>query len=150
MTERGRLRNPNLALVERDFAGIRIGACTMTDIDGFMELGGRMFIFVESKFGGAPLPFGQKLALERLVDSIHCTREKRYATAIIVDQFERTELVDYAQLPVRCFRWCRSWEVPPIPITLNEKVHFFHRLSLKHRLIAETLQESNHERSRYR
>lgn len=136
MTERGRLRNPSLALVERDFSGIRFGACTMTDIDGFMELGGRLFLFVESKFHHAPLPRGQALGLERLVDALHCPAVGRYAVAIIVDQHEKLSLVDYAELPVRCYRWCGQWRRQTPTMTLRDKVLRMEELSRTYKAVA--------------
>ena len=47
---------------------IRFGGCTPTDIDMFMELGARIFIFTEVKYKDAPIPKGQRWAFEVLVD----------------------------------------------------------------------------------
>jgi len=68
MVERGQIQNRQRSTQVIDFSGLRYGKCTPTDIDGLIELGGKVFIFIEYKFGNAPMPFGQKLALERVVD----------------------------------------------------------------------------------
>ena len=72
--DRGVIYNRQRAGQEIDFSGLRYGKCTPTDIDGLIELGGKVFIFIEYKFGDAPMPFGQKLALERVVDIMNKTK----------------------------------------------------------------------------
>jgi hypothetical protein len=111
MTERGRIRSAARALVERDFSGLRWGKITPTDIDGFIEFGDRLFVFVESKFNGAALPHGQRLALERLCDACH-QPPRRIAAVIIADQMEQSDLVDYAKLRVRAYRYGGTWRNP--------------------------------------
>ena len=43
---------------------------TPTDIDGILEYANILYIIIEVKFGGAPLPYGQELALRRLTDDL--------------------------------------------------------------------------------
>jgi hypothetical protein len=112
MAERGVIRNRAYAQQIKDFSGMRFGSITPTDIDAFIEFRNRLFIFIEGKHCGAPLPGGQKLALERLVDACHCP-PKRISTAIIVDHYDSaSEDVDYATAPVRCIRWNGQWMEP--------------------------------------
>lgn len=63
------------------FRGIESGTATPTDIDGFIEKGGRAFLFYEFKAGGAKVPYGQRLALERIVDA--CRDAHRKAAVFI-------------------------------------------------------------------
>ena len=70
MVERGKIRNREFASTLRDFAGLRWGSITPTDIDGFLDFGNKAFVFIESKHENGTLRGGQKLALERLVDSV--------------------------------------------------------------------------------
>jgi hypothetical protein len=63
-------RNRDRAKQLIDFSGLRSGKKMPTDIDAFIDFGGRAFVFIEVKHGGADLPFGQRLALERLCDSV--------------------------------------------------------------------------------
>lgn len=67
--ERGIIRNRQAGRQIVDYSGLRYGNITPTDIDGFLEFGNRLFVLIELKFMGVPLPYGQQLALERLVTS---------------------------------------------------------------------------------
>lgn len=54
----------------KDFSALDYGnGKGPTDIDGFIDFGGKFFVFIELKFMGTQLPFGQRLALERLSDN---------------------------------------------------------------------------------
>ncbi len=68
MVERGQIQNRQRSTQVIDYSGLRYGKCTPTDIDGLIELAGNVFIFIEYKFGNADMPYGQRLALERVVD----------------------------------------------------------------------------------
>ena len=63
---RGKIHNRERAQQIKDFQGLRFGNITPTDIDGLIEYKNKLFIIIELKFVGNELPFGQKLALERL------------------------------------------------------------------------------------
>ena len=64
--ERGVIRNVDEFRRILNFQGLRFGNITPTDIDIFLEFGNTTFVIVEVKWIGAEIPFGQKLALERL------------------------------------------------------------------------------------
>lgn len=52
------------------FVGMeRIRRITPTDIDGFIDYGGKFFIYMECKKDGKALDLGQRLALENVVKS---------------------------------------------------------------------------------
>lgn len=110
MAERGVIRNRAFAAQLRDFSGLRYGKITPTDIDGFMDFGDRLFVFIESKYGGASLPYGQMLAIQRLVDACH-NPPRRYAAAIICDHHQAGD-VDFAATTVRTYRWGGVWRKP--------------------------------------
>ena len=111
MSERGVIRNRAAAQQLRDFSGLRFGRITPTDIDAYLEFGGRLFVFVEAKYGGSPLPYGQQLALERLVDAIH-NPPIRYATALVVSHDTQGADVNFSETRVRRFRWDGAWRFP--------------------------------------
>lgn len=112
MVERGQIRNRTLAQKIRDFSGLRYGKITPSDIDAAMEFNGRLFIFIEGKRTGAPLPFGQRLMFERLTDAIDC-QPARVCTTVIVDHEDIEGVdVDYASATVRAYRWHRKWLTP--------------------------------------
>ncbi len=67
---RGQIKHRALSRRIKDFTGLRYGAITPTDIDGFIDFGGRAFVLFEFKYPGTDeLPYGQRLALERAVDA---------------------------------------------------------------------------------
>lgn len=70
MSERGKIHNRVQAQQIRDFSGLRYGKITPTDIDAFFEFGDSVFIYIELKYGGASLPTGQRMALERQCDRV--------------------------------------------------------------------------------
>ena len=111
MHERGAIRNRQLAMQIRDFRGLRFGSITPTDIDGFLEFGDRLFVFIEGKRDGAPLANGQMLALARLADACHCP-PRRFATVIVVDHPTSDDDIDYAIATVRIWRWGGEWRKP--------------------------------------
>lgn len=64
---------------KNNYTGLRWkGKLMPTDIDGFMEFNNRLFIFIESKCEGAMLPYGQKLALERVTDAVELSGKPSY------------------------------------------------------------------------
>lgn len=112
MSNRGAIRNRDHARQLKDFSGLRYGKITPTDIDGFMDFGGRLFVVIEGKHAGASLQYGQRLALERLVDACHLPPH-RIAVCIIVDHYEDVDQdVDYANCVVRSMRWNGRWTQP--------------------------------------
>lgn len=54
-----------------DFKGLQFGKCKCTDIDLSCDWQGKTFVFVEIKYGTAPLTLGQRIHLESLVDAIN-------------------------------------------------------------------------------
>jgi len=109
MVERGVIRNRQFAQQLRDFSGLRFGKITPTDIDGFMDFGDRLFVVLEGKHQGSQLHYGQRLALERLVDACHCP-PRRVAVALILDHVETPEQdVDFGACLVRAMRWKGAW-----------------------------------------
>lgn len=118
MTERGRIRNPELALVERDFSGLRWGAITPTDIDGFVEFSDRLYMFIEGKYGDSKLKGGQAIALNRLCDAIHDPEKGRYAVLFVVAH-DGSQRFDYSGAYVTQYRWNGKSITPASPTTLK-------------------------------
>lgn len=49
---------------------------TPTDIDGYLEYHGRVYVFYEYKLKGTPMPEGQTLAYTHLVDALRTAGKK--------------------------------------------------------------------------
>ena len=67
---RGHFQSIRRAKQVVEFADLKYGNVTPTDIDGFFEKHNNAFVFFELKKRGADLPTGQRLALTRLVDNL--------------------------------------------------------------------------------
>lgn len=59
------------------YQGLVFDGASPTDIDGFLELDDRLFVFFEAKHVAGAMKSGQRVALERLCNA--CRSEKRHA-----------------------------------------------------------------------
>lgn len=121
-----------------DFQGLDIdGYIYPTDIDGLIEYKDSEYIIFEIKYGGAEVPVGQKLALQRMVDDF--TKVGKQAVALVCEH-----TVHDAEKPVIA-AWCKvreiyygkekQWRAPDSEITVRGAVDNFQRYS---RLVADT------------
>ena len=82
MAERGVYENPKRGKQLLRFDGMRfLDSITPTDIDGLIEVRNQILVFFEAKLQDKEVPFGQKLALERLVKD--AGKAGKHAIAII-------------------------------------------------------------------
>ena len=76
MQQPGEIKHPSRAKQLIDFSGLQYtsphngSTITPTDIDGCIEWNDECFIFFEIKLKGKDVPYGQLLALQRLIDAI--------------------------------------------------------------------------------
>ena len=67
-----------------DFTGLELeGGIYPTDIDGLIEYHNQEYILIEVKYGKTKVPFGQRLAIERMVDDF--TKIGKPAVAIVCE-----------------------------------------------------------------
>lgn len=105
--QRGKIYNAGRAGQLRDFSGLRYGTITPTDIDAFIDFGNELFIFIEAKYNGTELPYGQRLALERLCDAAN---EKVRSFALIVSHsYSPEEPIDFSMAQATEYRWNHRW-----------------------------------------
>ena len=52
-----------------DFEGLNVGSILPTDLDGLIEYHDEAFILYEFKYKGTEIPLGQRIAIERMVDT---------------------------------------------------------------------------------
>lgn len=118
---RGLIRNRQYAGQIRDFSGMRFGNITPTDIDGFIEYKNRGFVVIESKYGNSKLVGGQRLALERLVDSLN-----KPALLIVGSHEEKIgEDIAIDNSIVQEYRINGKWNTPNQKTTVFEMVSSF-------------------------
>lgn len=113
MHERGVIQNRQFKQQIADFSGLRFDKITPTDLDAFMDFNNKLFVFVETKYGGAPLHYGQELAIARLCDACHKPPE-RFAVAFVTSHESRGD-IDFAQTIITRYRWEGKWVIPKNP-----------------------------------
>lgn len=119
---RGKIRNRAYAQQIQDMSGLRYGKITPTDIDAFLDFGGKVFIFIETKHGDAPLPYGQRLALERLCDAC---QKSEINTIVLVARSDTNGDIDTAHLPVTLLRHKGVWRKPNRTLDVRSAVDSF-------------------------
>lgn len=125
MVEGSAIRNRNQKQQIVDFGGLRWGKIMPTDLDAFIDFGGKLFVFVEAKYGGASLSFGQRLAIERVCDACHSPDTGRYSVAFVCSHNSQGD-IDLAASTVVQYRWAGKWNTPKDGgRTLREAVDFF-------------------------
>lgn len=118
-----------------DFEGLDVdGYIYPTDIDGLIEYKNSEYILFEVKYGKAEVPYGQKLAIQRMIDDF--AKVGKHAVAFICEHAVRStkEPVIAAQCKVREIYYGKEqrWRTPDCEITVREAVDNFHkRLNLQ-------------------
>lgn len=116
--QRGKIHYKKRAAQFNDFSEIRYLNMTPTDIDGHLEYHNILHIFLEGKQEGAPYPFGQKLAHERLNDDV--SRTKPCLTIVYVHDLPPEEDVLVAECYVLQYYYKGEWHKPEKPVTVKE------------------------------
>lgn len=115
-----------------DFKGLMTdGGLYPTDIDGLIEYKDSEYIIFEIKYGSAAVPFGQRLALQRMVDDF--TKAGKQAVAFVCEHTVRN-----SDKPVVA-AWCKvreiydglekTWRAPETEMTVRDAVESFQRYS---------------------
>lgn len=125
---KSRIKNPRKMKQLIDFKELEVdGYIYPTDIDGLIEYKDSEYIIFEVKYGNSEVPFGQKLAIQRMVDDF--TKVGKQAVAFICEHN-----VKNADTPVVA-AWCKvreiyygkekQWRTPKVEITVREAVKSF-------------------------
>ena len=109
-----------------DFKNIRIGAKGMpTDCDGLIEYHDKAYVLFEVKHGKKDVPFGQRLALERMCDDFAKIRKPAVLIVAEHEVDDPDDDIDAAACIVRSFYFRRRWYLPSERITLKDKIDSF-------------------------
>lgn len=120
--DRGKIINRGYATQIRDFSGLRFGNITPTDIDGFIDFQNNRFVIMEFKYEGSNYPFGQKLALERLVDGLHDAGKK--CIGIIASHHTNGD-IDCSNCKVEEYRYNKRWYIKETLTTVKQLIDKF-------------------------
>lgn len=103
------LEHPERAGQLIDLTGINYGNLSPTDVDGFLEVKNKLFVFFEFKNKNAPpIGYGQRTALERVVDALH--QSGKVSLAVIGQHnTAHTEIVNGATSKAIEIRWQGQW-----------------------------------------
>ena len=125
-TDRGVIQNVARAQQVNDFRNLVYGKITPTDLDGLIEYHNKAYVFVEIKYKNKDVPFGQRLAIERLVNDLS---GKKKCLAMICEHDTRNtnEHVDVASCKVRQVYFSDElyWREPTHNITIKEAIDSF-------------------------
>jgi len=127
-----RIHNPDKMRQLIDFKGCSVGnGMYPTDIDALIEYKDSEYILFEVKYVGAPVPIGQKLAIQRMIDDF--TKVGKQAVAFICEHTVRDP-----KKPI-VMAWCKvreiyygkekQWRAPDKAITVKEAVDSFRQYS---------------------
>lgn len=76
---KSKIQNPKRMKQLIDFSGLELdGGIYPTDIDGLIEYHNSEYIIIEVKHGNANVPYGQRLALRRMVDDFTKAGKKQW------------------------------------------------------------------------
>jgi hypothetical protein len=121
---RGVIINEGRASQIRDFSKLLIGKITPTDLDMLIEYHDKCFVFCETKYDGAPLPFGQSLALERLCDVCE-SAGKVSILFITTHNTQIDEVIDMGMTVVTAYRFKFKWQPVEKTVLLKDAVRSF-------------------------
>jgi len=105
----GKIRNPDRAFQHIDYTGIRYGNATPSNIDGILELQGKLFVLFEYKHVSAQqMPKGQRMMIERIVDGLQS--DGVVSIAIIgLHESPIGEEIDASSARAVEVRWKKEW-----------------------------------------
>ena len=108
---RGEIVNRNRARQILDFSSMLFDyKITPTDIDGLIEYRNRCFIFFEVKYKNgdeiAPFLFGQRLALERIIDNLDKPAILFVASHVIANS---DNAINAAECIIELYYWHHNW-----------------------------------------
>ena len=125
IAQRGQIVFRDRARQIRDFSGLLFGNITPTDIDGLIEYHGKAYVFIELKFSGAQIPYGQKLALERLVDDLRLAGKPSLCIIAEHNAMNTEDDIDVANAIVIEYRQKGKWLSPHKEYRVSEMVEKF-------------------------
>lgn len=138
-----RIHNPKNMKQLIDFQGCEVGkGMYPTDIDGLIEYKNNQYIIFEVKFADTPVPTGQKLALQRMVDDF--TKVGKQAVVFVCEHYVRN--TDKPIIMARCkvreiyYGDEKKWRAPDREISVREAVDCFQSYS---KLLQNTTERSS-------
>jgi len=106
----------------KDFRNLKFARnITPTDIDAFIDFGNKAFVIIEAKSYSAGMPWGQKLAIERLTDCIALSG-KPVIFIVFSHGTKSSEDIDFSKYNVTECRIGGRWIRPERVITVKQLI----------------------------
>lgn len=133
---KSKILNPKRMKQLIDFKGLELdGGIYPTDIDGLIEYHDSEYIIIEVKHNKAKVPWGQRLALQRMVDDF--TKAGKKAVAIVcehdVDDTDKPVVAAVCEVRELYYGGEKNWRPPDNPMTVRQVVNNFRRYAKKHK-----------------
>lgn len=125
---RGKITHIKRSQQVSDFSGLLLSHnITPTDIDGLIEYHNEKYVFFEVKYMNRELPYGQRLALERLVNDTALANKASVAIVCEHDEHDVNKQVDVANTVVREYYGykVKKWIKPPRRILTHTLIELF-------------------------
>lgn len=124
---RGKIIHRERASQLRDYRGLRFGNITPTDIDGFIEYHNKAYVLYELKLENAEVPYGQRLALERLTNDLEKVGKPTLCIIASHDVHDCSKDIDVANASVIEYRLKGKWTLisPGLTITTRKMTELF-------------------------
>lgn len=118
---RGAIHNEARNSQPRDFSKLRYANnITPTDVDCILEFGDKAYVMIEAKSNGAPVPYGQRLALQRMIRD-WVLRGKKAILIIATHDYPVDVPIDFSQAKAvehydgrSWSRQMRHWKMKPL------------------------------------
>lgn len=133
---KSKILNPKRMKQLIDFKGLELdNGIYPTDIDGLIEYHDSEYIILEVKHNKAKVPWGQRLALQRMVDDF--TKAGKKAVAIVcehnVDDTNKPVVAAVCNVRELYYGGEKRWRPPDSPMTVRQAVNNFRKYANKHK-----------------
>lgn len=131
---KSKIMNPKRMKQLIDFKGLELdGGIYPTDIDGLIEYHDSEYIILEVKHDNAKVPWGQRLALQRMVDDF--TKAGKKAVVIVcehdIDDTDKPVVAAVCNVRELYYGGEKKWRPPDEPMTVRQAIVGFRRYSKK-------------------
>ena len=133
---KSKILNPKRMKQLIDFKGLKLdNGIYPTDIDGLIEYHDSEYIILEVKHNKAKVPWGQRLALQRMVDDF--TKAGKKAVAIVcehsVDDTNKPVVAAVCNVRELYYGGEKRWRPPDSRMTVRQAVNNFRKYANKHK-----------------
>lgn len=127
--KRGAIRDDAQYTQRKDYSELLWGKITPMDIDGFIDFENKAFVFIELKGNGADLPYGQRLAIERVCDA--CQQSGKESLVIVAHhRCAPHETIPVHEVAVTKVRYHGEWRPTREPHTIKSLIDCFREYAL--------------------